>query len=765
MFANHYFTSWKLIAVTLTLLLSLNAQAQQQQPYHTYVDPMIGSQGLGHIFVGPSTPFGMVKPGPDCGVGNSNSGYQPAMSEPVIGFSQVHVSGTGGGPKYGNIQLMPFVGETDEADQRSLRNKEVAKLGYYGVTLKKHNIKAELTTTAKAAFHQYIYPSKSNKSVKLDAGFFLGEKPVPDAREAQQFVGSEIEVVSPTEVRGYSRIRGGWNNGAAYTVYFYAVLSQPMQHFTTWKGSQMLPGQNIQTDNGDKTGALMYLGNAGSDTVKIKIGISFISTSKAKQNVDTEIPHWTFNRVLEENKKSWEALFKKLEIDAAATTAQKTMFYTALYHTMLMPVDRTGENPLWTSYQPYYDDFYTIWDTFRSSSPLLTLVTPSRQVQIINSLLNIYQHDGYMPDARSGNYNGRTQGGSHAEVVIADAFVKGLTGINYEQALTAMLKDATVPPGGNEEKEGRGGLPDYNTLGYVSSNYVRAGNRTVDYAYDDYCIATVAKGLNYTDVYKRYKKQAGNWQNLWRANYTDHGAKGFIMPKDAAGKWIDSIAYAAAEGKIAYLKYTPITNEYPKICWWCCFFYEGTSWEYSLSIPHDVPEVIKKSGGNAAFINRLDTLFARNYYDVANEPSFLTPCLYHWAGRPDLSGLRIKQIVNKNFNTSAAGIPGNDDSGAMSSWLIFHMMGFYPNAGQSYYLLHAPLLKRSVLHQENGNDFKITALNLSDKNQYISSATLNGKPFNQAWIEHKDIVKGGELVLQMDSKPSKWGTQGIPPAN
>lgn len=763
MYINRCSAYLKTIAIVLSLLVSYKVNAQQ--PYHTYVNPMIGSQGYGNIFIGPSVPFGMVKPGPDCGNGDSNSGYQPGTNDPVIGFSQVHVSGTGGGPKYGNIQLMPFAGEANETNQRSLRDKEVAKLGYYGVLLKKHNIKAELTTTARAAFHQYIYQANSKKAIKLDAGFFLGEKPEPDATEAQQLVGSEIEVISPTEVRGYSRVRGGWNNGAAYTVYFHAILSQPMQHFTTWTGKEMHPGQSVQTDNGKKTGAMMFFGNTGSDTVKAKIGISFISTLKARQNIQTEIPHWSFNQVVNEVRNNWETLFKKLEIDATATPAQKSMFYTALYHTMLMPVDRTGENPLWNANQPYYDDFYAIWDTFRSSSPLITLVAPSRQVQIVNSLLNIYQHDGYMPDARSGNTNGRTQGGSHGEVVIADAYVKGLTGINYEHALAAMLKDATVPPGDNEEKEGRGGLPDYNMLGYISSNYVRAGNRTVDYAYDDYCIATVAKGLNRTDVYNRYQKQSGNWQNLWRANYEDHGAKGFIMPKDAAGKWIDSIAYGAGDGKTAYFKFTPLISEHANICGWCGFFYEGTSWEYSLSIPHNVPEVIKKSGGNVAFINRLDTLFAHNFYNVANEPSFLTPCLYHWAGRPDLSGLRVKQIINKNFNASAAGIPGNDDSGAMSSWLVFHMMGFYPNAGQSYYLLHAPLIKQSTLHQENGNDFQITALNLSDKNQYIKSATLNGKPFNQAWIEHRDIAKGGKLILQMDSKPSKWGTQVMPPVN
>jgi putative alpha-1,2-mannosidase len=236
------------------------------------------------------------------------------------------------------------------------------------------------------------------------------------------------------------------------------------------------------------------------------------------------------------------------------------------------------------------------------------------------------------------------------------------------------------------------------------------------------------------------------------------------MPKDSAGKWLDNIPYGESNIQHPTFLYTPLSHEMPwYVCHWCGFFYEATSWEYSLSIPHQVPVVIEKSGGNDAFRRRLDTLFDNKYYNVANEPSFLTPCLYHWIGRPDLSGQRIKQIITTSYNTTHFGLPGNDDSGAMSSWLAFHLMGFYPNAGQSYYLLHTPFLKQTILHQENGNDFKITAHNLSDQNCFVKSATLNGIPLKQAWIEHEDIVKGGELVFEMDSKPSDWGTKVLPP--
>jgi predicted alpha-1,2-mannosidase len=736
-----------------------------QGQYYTYVDPLIGSEGQGNVFIGPACPFGMIKPGPDC-LKKSNSGYSPDMTKTIYGFSQTHVSGTGGGPKYGNISVMPFAGDFESIKQESLRENEKVSLGYYSALLKRWTIKTEITASSKVAYYRFVYAKNSQKAVKVDAGEFLGETPVPDGREAQQFVGSEIEVISDTEVRGYSRIRGGWNNGSAYTVFFTAIFNRPFQRLATWKKDQLFPGLKLQVDAGQKTGAMLFFDSVTTDTIEMKIGISFISPLKAKQNIEAEIPHWQFEKTWHETQDKWETLLKRIEIDASASAEQKTMLYTGLYHTMLMPVDRTGENPLWGDTTPYYDDFYAIWDTYRSSNPLITLISPSREADIVNALLQIYKRDGYMPDARSGNCNGRTQGGSNAEVLIADAFVKGLKNINYDLGMDAMLKDANFPPGGNEEKEGRGGLTDYNRLGYISNQFVRAGNRTLEYAYNDYCIATVAKGLNRKNDYQRFLKQSDNWQNLWR-NITDHGATGFIMPKDASGQWIDSIqCNDNNSGRSSYIHYHPLAKDWPVcLCWWCGFFYEANSWEYSLYVPHDVATLITRSGGQDAFRQRLDTLFDKGFYNVGNEPSFLSPTLYHWVGRPDLSSTRIREIIRKYFNSSHQGIPGNDDSGAMSSWLAFHMMGLYPNAGQSYYLINSPFIKQTVIHQENGKDFTITAKNLSEKNRYIQSATLNGKPFEKAWIAHQDIVAGGNLDLEMSRQPSTvWGRKVLPPS-
>ena len=733
------------------------------QGYTQFVDPMIGSQGLGRVFIGPSCPFGMVKPSPDC-TSSPNSGWLPEPT-PVTGFAQVHVSGTGGGPKYGNILLMPFSGPLALGDKSAHRESERVALGYYRAQLAQPRIGVELTTSPKVSFYRLAYAPGQPKAMQLDAGFFLGEDPVPDAREAQQFVGSEVEVVSATEVRGHSRIRGGWNNGRAYTVYFAAVFDQPIANFATWKSGRLQPGQPLQADSGEKTGALLAFAPGAGDSLKVKVGISFLSAARASDNVRAELPGWEFAPAVRGCQARWNELLGRAELSADTPLDQKKLFYTALYHTMLMPADRTGENPLWNGPQPYYDDFYAIWDTFRSSNPLITLLAPERETAIVNALIDIYKHDGYLPEARSGNANGRTQGGSNAEVLIADAYVKHLPGIDYQQGLAAMLQDATVPPGGNEEQEGRGDLPDYLRLGYLPYGVPRAGNRTLDYALDDYCISVVAKGLGETALYEQYRRQASSWQNLWRPGYRSHGATGFIMPRDAAGRWLDTIAYGTSVRQHPTFVYTPLTREYPwYVCHWCGFFYEATSWEYSLSVPHQVPQLIAKAGGPAAFRARLDTLFEKKYYNVANEPSFLTPCLYHWLGRPDLSSQRIHQIIAQSFSPTPLGLPGNDDSGAMSSWLAFQIMGLYPNAGQSYYLLNAPLVRQTTLHLAGGKAFKITARNLSATNCYVQSARLNGRPLRQAWLEHQDLLNGGELVLEMAAQPADWGTRVLPPA-
>lgn len=735
--------------ILLLSILHLNASVTD------YVDPKIGSEGLGRVFIGPSMPYGMVKPSPDC-TSSPNSGWLP-MPVQVNGFSQVHVSGTGGGPKYGNILIQPFEGELNSIRHIDYRADETIELGYYATTYANSKIHTEITTASRASAYRITYPGNKNPALMIDAGFFLGESPVPDAREAQQFVGSEVQVLSDREVCGHSRIRGGWNNGRAYTVYFYLVADNPAIKTATWKSGNISDAKD-QYDSGEKTGALMQF-MSSVKTLNIRIGISFISALKAKENLIKETEGKTFDNLREKLLCSWKDILNRVKIDPKTSDKHKRMFYTGLYHTMIMPVDRSGENPLWTDPCPYYDDFYAIWDTYRTSSPLITLVDPLRETDIVNSLINIYKRDGYMPDARSGNANGRTQGGSNAEIVIADAFVKGLEGIDYNLALEAMLKDATVDPGGTHEAEGRGGLREYLELGYVPYGIPRAGNRTVEYSYCDYAIYLVAKGLGNDALAEKYLKQSANWKNLWRSDYEHDGTKGFIMPRDQDGNWLDYIPFGHSQKRRPMFKYTPVTFEGPWYTpWWSMFFYEASSWEYSLSIPHDVEGLIEKCGGKKDFETRLDKFFDKNYFNVNNEPSFLSPCLYHWISRPDKSSDRVLEIIENNYSDTPEGLPGNDDSGAMSSWLVFHMTGLYPNAGQDYYLIHTPVLESATFTLGNDRNFSIRAENLSERNRYIQSATLNGKDYPYSAIRHADIMKGGELRLKMGPRPKKWGT-------
>ena len=714
--------------LVLALYSVLGLFSLMAQDYSRYVDPRIGSEGLGRTFPGPCMPYGMAKPGPDA-VTMPNAGWAP-IPEPVKGFSQMHVSGTGGGQKYGNILIQPYL-DSKEIIQK--RVDEKISLGYYVCTFE-NGIRTEITASERCAFYRLDFGKKQKGKLLIDVATFLGIDTIPDKREAQQYVDSYVTCDGKYAVSGWSAVRGGWNNGGPYTVYFYLQSDVPLLYNNVKESKTRLDVTFLKS------------------IANLKLGISHISIAQAKRN----IPTCGFDAQLKHLRETWNGKLRKIEI--AGTEKQKRMFYTGIYHTMLMPVDKSGENPHFSD-TPYYDDYYAIWDTYRTSMPLLTLIDEDKQRDMIHSLLNIYKHDGYMPDARSGNWNGRTQGGSNAEIVIADAFAKGMEGINYELALQAMVKDAEVPPMDVDsdlpldsalreslaaEKHGRGGLKEYNSLGYIPYGIDRAGNRTVEYSYDDWCIAQVAKGLHHPDLYEKYMKRSGNWRNLWRSDYEWQGMRGFIMPRDAAGRWLDSVPWGKSKVYHPQIPYRPDTKVAPwYLPWWSTFSYEALSAEYSLSIPHDVPGLIEACGGKDAFIKRLDTFFVNKHYNVANEPSFLTPYLYHWVGRPDLSVERINQIVHDNYDDTPNGLPGNDDSGAMSSWLVFNMMGIYPVAGQNLYLVGSPMIPAYTIHLPNGKDLKVVAKGneWNVKSQY-DEAILRGTS-----LTHQQLLKGGTLVL------------------
>ena len=901
----------RFLCCSLLLLAWVFASAQGVTQY---VDPYIGIKGGGNVAIGPSAPYGMVKPGPDCSRKEA-SGWRP-LNEGCFGFSQVHNSGTGGGAKYGNILIQPFSGQLDATEHRQLRTEEEARLGYYRCVYEGAGageagrsgtggpgagaLTTEITAAARASFYRFTYAGNGPRCLSVDCGWLLGGENRNYPKEGQYLVGSEVRILSDHEVEGYTRANGGWNGGRAYTVYFYLVADRPFTATRTWKGDRITDAR-WQYDSGEATGALLRFTD-GAGVVNVKVGISNIGCLRARQNVEEQLPQDSLEEARAALTAEWESLLGRVEIAPETPDSLKRMFYTALYHTYLHPVDKTGENPLWTGSEPYFDDYYAIWDTFRTSLPLMMLLTPSRASDFCRSLIDTYRHDHYLPDGRSGHSNGRTQGGSNADIVLADAFLRGLPGIDWKTALEACLKDADVPPGDDEEAEGRGGLAAYNTLGYVPYGIPRAGTRTLEYARCDYAIYLLVKGMkeagydgaelgcDLDSLARRFLRQSGNWRNLWRSDFESNGFRGFIMPRDRSGRWLDSIpaypskvygsklyaggalttagtawaragddwtasvggwsaglkagagpvgsgaggssdaAEAGAVGAVStspgaagtasetsagaasgtvttpgagwpFMPYTPVTREPGTFCTnWEMFFYEGTGWIYSLSVPHDVPGLIEACGGPDVFKARLDEFLYAGYFSTNNEPAFFAPCLYHWIGRPDLTGEIVRTTVFKEFNDGWKGLPGNDDTGATSAWLLWHLMGLYPVAGQDLYILHAPLLPEVTLHLDPAGpsapvmtsvsaaapggvsvsgtagrasgtvtapspaarDLVIRAEGLSDTNRFIQSVTLNGRNYPYSSLHHADLASGGLLILKMGPTPTSWGRSLAP---
>jgi predicted alpha-1,2-mannosidase len=713
----------------------------------TEVDPRIGTDWWGYGFVGATQPFAMVKLGPDMeSFDGVASKYGYLRSGRVLGFSHTHLSGAAG--KYGNIRVMPASGALDSLDTADLgspRTDEVVQAGYYATTLTRPQVRAELTATPRAGLHRYTFASDAPAHVTVRLDRVLTQR---GGKEDQRFLGGEVTAVSPREIDGVGRYAGGWNLGDEYRVYFALIADTDAAAVRTWTGGAPTAARHAQVEGDKPLGASFdYAGKAGR-SVGLRVGISFVSVAQARRNAQGA---GAFDTVRAEAEAAWRSALAPVQV-TGGSASERRQFQTALYHTMLMPSDHTGENPKWRSDGPHYDDYYTLWDTFRTSAPLLTLIAPDRERDLIRSLVDIYRHDGWLPDGRSGESTGRTQGGTNAEVMIADAYVKslGLTGpdrIDYRAALDGMIKDATVPPPpGMEEKVGRGGLQDYLAKGYISTAYPRAGSRTVEYAYDDFALATVACALGKPEVGRAALARSGNWANLWDPALAREGVSGFLRPKNPDGSW--AAPYLKPRGT------------------WPDFLYEGDIWTYSLYAPQDVPALIAKAGGREAFIKRLDTLFDHLHFDMTNEPGFLIPMLYHWVGRPDLSVQRLIDYREKGFFDGRGGLPANDDSGAMSSWLAFQMLGLFPVAGQDLYLIGSPSFERSRIDMGQGHVLEIVAEGLAPDGTtpFVRAAELDGRPLDRAWLRHGEIAKGARLVLHMSPAPSDWGRSDLPPA-
>lgn len=720
--------------IPLLILCLAAASCLKERDLVRYVDPTIGTGRGGHVVVGPCAPFGMVKPSPD--VPGCNPGWGP-LDKPIRGFSQLHVSGTGGSPKYGNVLIMPFTEGMYVHDHAARRLEETIQPGYYSTRLSDGDIRVEITAAERAALYRITYPEgiSGGQCLAVDAGFILKHR----KGTGQTNLDGEVKLLSDHEISGFTTSQGGWGGGGPYTVYFYILTDTPVLY-----KEEMFRMLNLGFET-------------PREDILLKVGISFVSAEQAKANAEEYLPDWDFDGVRERLVAKWEDLLQRVQISRFATKKQKRMFYTALYHTMLMPSDRTGEWDKAPKDAPYYDDYFCLWDTYRCALPLITLMDPQREADIVNSLINIYRYEGFMPDGRSGNCNGSTQGSSNADIVITDAFVKGLEGIDYETGLQAMLKDATVSSE-REKKEGRAGLKWYNTIGYIPWWFSHAGSRTVDHCFCDYAISVLADGLGRADLAAQYREQSHNWRNLFRKDVEVEGVRGFILPRNEDGTWPDECSVDQDGDKKPDTTFV-FRPEQSFRGHWNNFYYEANAFETTLCIPHDIDLLIAEDGGKEGFKRRLDQLFDNGWCDVGNEPSFLTSCLYHWIGRPDLTSDIVARLIEGDFNDGPEGLPGNDDSGAMSSWLAFHITGLYPFAGTDRYLIHSPQVKCSRYAVGDGKSFTIRAKGLSPERKYIRSARLNGKDYPYSTIRHADIVGGGRLVLTMSDQPGDWGAK------
>lgn len=713
------------------------------------VDPFIGVEQEGQTVPGAKVPFGFATVSPDTtdpGEFYNTSGYDSGGE--VLGFSQTHVSGTGGRGKYGNFRLTPLTGEPRISNLGSGKSEEEASPGYYRVALSPSGIEAELTATRLCGFHRYAFPEGERPVLVLDATSVveIDDRAAPTPVSFRQRpTASEVQVVGDDRVEGSASFEGGWNPGP-YTLHFSLQFGRPFAESGTFSGEGMRRGAvSARGGDGERVGVFAVFGPGGSaeDTVvRAKIGLSWVDVQKARKNLEAGVPGWDFDAVRKEAEDAWEEALAKIRIEGG-TEEQRRIFYTGLYRSHFMPHDLSGENAAFgPAADAHYEDYYALWDTFRTVHPLLTLIQPERQSEMVSSLVEIYEDTGWMPDSRIAGNNGLTQGGSNGDVLIADAIVKGLPSVDYERAYEALEKNAGVEPA-HPLFEGRGGISEYEDLGYVSLGIERSGTRTVEYAYNDFCVAQVAYSLGDWPGYQKYLSRSLNWKNLWDVESQA------IRPRHADGRWLEDFDH---------------TFEYPGERYevFGAPFYEGSAYQYSTYVPHDVQGLIDLLGGDDAFVAWLDRLFEEGIYTQDNEPDILAPYLYIHAGRHDKSAERIREILNTEYATGRAGLPGNDDAGTMSSWYAWSAMGLYPNAGQPYYYIASPIFTTATI--DLGNSFSVEAPETSQRNGYVREAYLNGVPLERAWLRHSELVGGGTLYLRMDSEPSTWGAGERPPS-
>lgn len=733
-----------------------------------YVNPFVGTDDHGHTFPGAALPGGMVQLSPDTGtkVWDWCSGYHYSDSS-IMGFSHLHRSGMGAGD-WGDILLMPTTGklkivpgnkENPDKGYRSrfTHQEEEASPGYYAVNLKDYGIKAELTVSERAGFHKYTFPKSDASHILIDMKHGIHD----------HCTAAQVKIVNNTEIEGHRASNGFVKN---QNVYFCAKFSKPFNSFGTWNKKGIRSGS--REESGSQIGVYVDYVTSENETIEVKIGISYSSIAQARLNLNKEIPNQSFEWVMEKARKKWNKVLSKIEVqtgnsnDEVFNKQKHIIFYSAFYHSLLFPAtfgDVDGkymglDNKLHTAKDFNYLSDFSLWDTYRAEMPLLALVDPERNRDAINTMVAQYEQGRWMPTPQQfGNSYTNDMIGDHPVDVILDAYQKGIRNFDVEKAYEAVRKNAMKTPPANHRSRGRIGLNDYLKYGYIPFDKVRESvSRTLEYAYNDWCVARLAKALDKKGDYKVFIKRAANYKNIIDT------LTGFARPKDSNGKWLETFDPKFV-GHGSNRHYT-----------------EANAWQYTWFVPHDVQGLINLQGGRERFITKLDSLFTISsdihstvsdvtgligQYAHGNEPSHHTSYLYDYAGAPWKTQNMVRNIMDNLYSAGPTGLCGNGDMGQMSAWYVLSAMGFYPvSPGQNVYAIGSPEFSKVTIHLDksynNAIEFIIEAINNSKENKYIQSATLNGKPLNKPWFDHDEIKNGGTLIFRMGSEPNKnWGSK------
>lgn len=684
-----------------------------------YIDPFIGVDGGGNCLCGPYLPLSLVRVGPDTQIHHPTSGYR--SGDAIIGFSNTHVSGTGGGGRYGNLRVCPWVDVPPIGDIKYSKSFEHAEVGYYKVILEPDSINAELTSTQRTAFHRYSFSDSGRVGVTVDLGSIIKSDFDPEYAVS---IGGYFEAISDNELVGRADLCGGWGHNFPYSVFFYLLSDESFVEVSSIQGGGFRDGRSGYGKN-----LRAVLAYRGTKQINLRIGISYVSVAKARKSVERESKGRTFEDIRSSAVSEWGHVLSKIRVSGGSDD-DKRMFYTMLYRLYCMPSDLgvDDEMPMWESGVRHFTDYYCLWDSVRNANSLLSLINPELEVDLLNCLLDIGDHIGWVPDAWIAFHGAHVQGGCSADILISEAAKKGLEGIDYEKALIQMRKNNEVESP-DPYLYGRY-LSEYRDLGYVSTNTLNCASRHIEYSYQDWCISELAGILGHKQIQQNYFKSSQKIWNLWREDLK------VFAPRKPNGEWAD------------FDPYKPSRQDF----WNDPYYYEGVGVEWTLTAFHVMDAMIRKYGGRCGFAEFLDEYFQRRY--SWKEFNLHTPYLYHYAGFPEKSVDTVRRLIREKYSTSRDGLPDNEDMGAQSSFWICSAIGLYPIMGQDLYFLATPFFEEIEIQPVNtGKSFKILAPGAEGaggETKYIKEARLNGKNIDTCFIKHSQIRAGGVLELILD---------------